>query len=188
MYINMADFSGTFDTTNALSGMFLWLVFGYLSVLLNCDLQRFLQSHQIVLHMFGLVAFFFLFTLLDSNNSSSISLLWVKTVFVYILFILMTKSKWYFVIPVVVLLLVDQILKKNVTIKAASEGEDSVVSEKQFQKSATHYINICIIMLIIIGTLHYMYLQHVEYGKLFSFGKFFLGITKCKTRAPTYFK
>jgi hypothetical protein len=182
----MIDFSGTFDTTNALSGMFLWIVFGYLSVLLNCDLQRFLQSHQLVLHAFGLIAFFFLFTLLDSNNTSDIKVLWVKTVFVYILFVLMTKSKWYFVLPVIGLLLIDQSLKKFILINHAA-GKD-VTEEKKFQKTATHAINICIIVVILLGTIHYMYLQHIEYGKNFSFSHFFLGITKCKAVSPRYVK
>lgn len=180
----MVDFSGTFDTTNAMSGMFLWVVFGYLSVLLNCDLQRFLRNHPAVVHLFGVVAFFFLFTLLDSNNKTSIGVIWFKTFFVYLLFVLLTKSKWYFAVPVLGLLLLDQTLKKNVLIKEAA-GED-VAKNREFQQDATSLINKAIIVLIVLGTLHYMHLQYKEYGSGFSLAKFFFGVSKCKPFAPKY--
>lgn len=181
----MIDFSGnTFDTTNALSGMYLWLIFGYLSALLNCDLQRFLKSHTLITHMFGFVAFFFLFTLLDSNNKNSILVVWLKTLFIYALFVLMTKSKWYFVIPVLALLLIDQSIKKDIAFKRAA-GQD-VREAERWQKSITELITYAIITLIVIGTLHYMYLQRKEYKSNFSFYKFFLGWSKCKMKSPKY--
>lgn len=180
----MVDFSGTFDTTNALSGMFLWLIFGYLAGLLNCDLQRFLQSHPVWIHVFGITAFFFLFTILDSNNKTSIGVVWVKTLFIYMLFVLMTKSKWYFVVPVLALLLIDQTIKKDIAIKQA-DGKD-VEKQKETQQQITRLLNVVIITMILVGTVHYMYLQKLEYGKEFSFAKFFLGFGKCKGIAPRY--
>lgn len=180
----MIDFSGTFDTTNALSGMFLWLIFGYLAALLNCDLQRFLQNHILVTHLFGLTAFFFLFTLLDSSNKSNIGILWIKTIFIYILFVLMTKSKWYFVVPVLLLLLIDQSIKKQLSISEA-DGKD-VKKFREYQKKFTKVLNVVIIMLIIVGTIHYAILQYSEYRSEFSWAKFFFGMNKCKTYEPMY--
>lgn len=181
----MFDFSGTFDTTNALSGMFLWLIFGYLAAMLNCDLQRMLQQHPLWVHLFGLTAFFFLFTILDSNNKSSIGVIWLKTLFIYILFVLMTKSKWYFVVPVLILLLVDQSVKKDLAIKQA-KGED-VTQYKQQQEKLTNILNITIITLIIVGTIHYIILQKLEYKTNFSLFQFFFGLSNtCKPVAPSY--
>lgn len=180
------DFSGTFDTTNALSGMYLWLIFGYLSALLNCDLQRFIYQHPIVVHCFGIVAFFFLFTLLDTNNKTTITSIWVKTLFIYILFVLMTKSKWYFVIPVLAALLVDQTLKKAVAIKAAT-GEDVTRLQEQ-QRRYSQYINAAIIIVILVGTAHYALLQLEEYGDRFSWYTFFMGMSKCKSATPVQSK
>lgn len=171
------DLSGTFDSTNALSGMFLWLIFGYLSTLLNCDLQRWLRKHPIFIHAFGLVAFFFLFTLIDSNNKTSIGIVWFKTVLIYILFVLMTKSKWYFVIPVLALLLIDQSFKKDLAIKKANS--ENVEKSERRQITLTKFINAFVIALIIIGTIHYAYLQKKQYKNAFSWIAFF-GIKKCK--------
>ncbi len=190
----MIDFSGTFDSTNALSAMYLWILFGYLSVLLNCDLQRFIQSHPLVMHLVGVVAFFFLFTVLDSKNTSSISVVWLKTVLIYIMFVLLTKSKWYFVVPVMVLLLVDQSLKKDLAFHKArleeNRGSNEVVERKE--KSVAYWssiMNKLIYVLVIVGTAHYAYLQRLEYKKKFSWSAFFLGVSRnCKRTMPNYRK
>ena len=179
------DLKGTFDTTNALSGMYLWLLFGYLVALLNCDLQRYMNSHPLVIHLVGLVAFFFLFAILDSNNSVAIGWVWLKTFFIYFLFVLMTKSKWYFVVPVLMLLLADQSLKKHVAFKKA-EGKDDVTELEERSKIASRVINYVILCTIFVGAAQYMYLQKKEYKQDFSIYKFFFGITKCKSEMPRY--
>ena len=164
----------TFDTTNALSSMFLWLIFGYLATLLNCDLQRFLKSNPLWIHAFGLTAFFFLFTILDSNNKN-IYLVWLKTILIYLLFVLMTKSKWYFIVPVIILLLIDQTIKKDLAFKKNVQAENLEKYENR-QKIITKILNIFIIVLILIGTIHYVYIQKVDYKQDFSWFKFFFTI------------
>jgi hypothetical protein len=192
----MIDFSNTFDTTNALSGMYLWILFGYLAALLNCDLQRFLKSHPIIIHLVGLLTFFFLFTLIDSANKTSVINIWIKTIFIYILFVLTTKSKWYFVVPVLVILLIDQTLKKDLSYKKQVAEDKEATGKKltpdEIKKLEEHvnqyssFINKAIIVIIICGVIHYMYLQYIEYGNKFSFYKFFLGVTRCKDKMPVY--
>jgi hypothetical protein len=172
--------SGTFDTTNALSSVYLWIIFGYLASLLNCDLQRMLRSHPIAIHAFALVAFFFLFTIIDAANSKSVTIVWAKTLLVYTLFVLMTKSKWYFAVPVLALLLLDQTLKKEVQIRSRAADGDQDTRLAQVQELVSKVVNVAIYVIIVIGSAHYMYLQRVEYGSQFSFFRFFLGVTKCK--------
>lgn len=180
--------SGTFDTTYALSSMFLWVTFGYLTTLANCDIQRLVQSHPLAIHAIGLVAFFFLFTLLDSNNSSHISVILLKTLVVYILFVLMTKSKWYFVLPVIALLLIDQAYKKNLAfLKQSGElGADEIAKRDAFQKRITAAINVIVVIAIIVGAAHYAYLQRIEYRERFSWYEFLASVGKCKAVAPDY--
>lgn len=169
----------TFDSTNALSSMYLWIVFGFLATMLNCDLQRMLKNNLLVVHLSGLVAFFFLFTLLDSNNKSSVGVVWLKTVFVYILFVMMTKSKWYFVVPVIILLLLDQTFKKEIAIRVANGKLDNEIKGRQ--EMFTHVVNMLVVLLIVVGMLHYMWIQYTEYHKDFSLYKFFFGIAdRCK--------
>lgn len=165
-------FSDTFDTTYALSSMFLWIAFSLLVVMINCDVQRLVKSNPIVMHLLGLTAFFFLFTLLDSNNKQALYIIYFKTMLVYFLFVLMTKSKWYFVVPVLLMLLIDQSIKKQVAIDKANERDVSELQEKQRQ--ITKLLNILIITTIVIGAIHYMYLQKLQYKNQFSLYKFFV--------------
>lgn len=193
----MIDLSNTFDTTNALCGMYLWILFGYLAALLNCDLQRFIKSHPLVIHLVGLLTFFFLFTLIDDANKTSVGNIWIKTIFIYVLFILTTKSKWYFVVPVLIILLIDQTIKKNLSYKKQLTEEPNTPIEKKPSmdeikqleenvKKYTSFINKAIVIIILIGAIQYMYLQYKEYGKDFSYYKFFFGVTKCKEKMPKY--
>lgn len=156
--------------------MFLWLIFGYLATLLNCDLQRFLYSNPIWIHVFGITAFFFLFTVLDSNNKS-IYLVWIKTILVYILFFMMTKSKWFFIIPVIVLLLIDQTVKKDLAFKKSLGSDIEKYEEKQ--KIFSNILNIIIVVLILCGTIHYIYIQKMDHKDDFSWVKFFF-FNRCK--------
>lgn len=172
----------SFDSTTALASMFLWLLFGYLSTQVNCDLQRLLTHSILVKHMVSLLAFFFLFTLIDSNNKSNLITTWVKTVVVYVLFILTTKSKWYFIIPVLALLLIDQSLKKY--IKDSKENDTIEPAKKRGFDNASKFINVVIIVIIIVGAIHYAALQKAEYKGAFSWYAFFVGTTKpCKKYA-----
>ena len=172
------DLANTFDTSNALSGMFLWMIFGFLSAMLNCDIQRFMKNSMLWIHFFGITAFFFLFAILDSNNKTSIGVVWLKTIILYFIFLMMTKSKWYFIVPVIILLLIDQSIKRDLAMKKALERDTTTL--ENFQKKFTLALNIIVLVLVFIGTLHYMYLQYKEYGSNFSFIKFLFAVGTCK--------
>jgi hypothetical protein len=90
----------------------------------------------------------------------------------------MTKTKWYFILPVLTLLLFDQLFKKDIAFNK-SAGDDTTKQE-EIQKVLSRVINVIIIVLIVIGNLHYMYLQYSEYGNDFNIFTFFFGIPKCK--------
>lgn len=167
----------SFDSTTALAGMFLWLLFGYLSSQINCDLQRMLANSVLVKHLISILAFFFLFTLIDGNNKANLATTWVKTLVIYGLFILTTKSKWYFVVPVLTLLLADQSIKKYL-----QEVKDP--QEKAAFERTNAIINKAVIVVIIVGAIHYAFLQRKEHKNNFSLLKFFVGTTKpCKKTA-----
>jgi len=182
-----------FDTTSALAGMFLWLIFGYLTVMVNCDLQRAIMKNPLVIHVCGLTAFIFLFTLLDGDNDGPVYKLLLQSVAVYALFVMMTKSKWYFVSLVLLLLLADQLLKKHVDFKRAAASSDaSNASEVEalvvLQARVSTAILCSIVLIVFVGTAHYAYLQRIEYGKNFSWYKLFISTNrKCADKSPNYY-
>jgi hypothetical protein len=180
-----------FDTTSALAGMFLWLIFGYLTVMVNCDLQRAIMKNPIVIHVCGLTAFIFLFTLLDGDNDSSVYKLLLQSFAVYALFVMMTKSKWYFVSLVLLLLLADQLLKKHVDFKRAAASSDASEVEALvvLQARVTTVVLCSIVLIVFVGTAHYAYLQRIQYGKNFSWYKLFISTNrKCADKSPDYYK
>lgn len=199
--------AGSFDTTYALSGMYMWLMFSFLSNMINCDLQRWMKDNQIVRHVVGIISFFFLFTLIDSNNKSSVYITILKTFFVYAIFLLATKSKWYFAVPVLALLLIDQAIKKQKAylLDQASRPKKDEVSQETDGDAATtttttspevnttlfelttNVINVIVIVVIILGAIHYLYLQYLEYGPQgsFSLSKFLFKTGTCKPIAST---
>ena len=159
----------TFDTKTALSGLYLWLLFGYLSTMVSCDLQRWMKDSLLFRHVVGIIAFFFLFTVLDTSNKVPIGALWIKTFFIYAIFLMMVKSKWYFALPVILLLVGDQSLKAH-SDYIAKEGKD----KKEIEQIDVYrqMINKIIIALIIGGFFHYMLRQWNEFGDKFSFSTF----------------
>lgn len=187
----LTDFKNTFDTTNALCALFLWLLFGYLSSMVNCDLQRMIEGSLLVRHMVGILAFFFLFTLIDTSNAASVQTIFAKTFAVYALFLFTTKSKWFFALPILVLLMIDQVLKKQYEFKKR-DGAGVAAEEAgslDWYADANRYINVLVIALILMGVAHYAWLQRLEYGKRFSWKTFFFAINKrCKPYHPDYGK
>lgn len=176
-----------FDTTDALSLILLWIVFSYLTVLLNCDLQRLLTKSPLFLHTMAFVAFFFLITNMDPNNSADIHMVAGKTLFVYVIFVLVTKSKWYFALPVILLLLVDQAIKGRERI-LANRTDQQQEPEGQTQLSKNVYysngLRAAIVVLVLMGTFNYVKIQKAEYKGRFSWFKFFFGLSnKCKARS-----
>lgn len=165
-----------FDSNTALCGIYLWIIFGYMSVFMNCDLHRFMKSYPMFMHTMGLIAVLFLFTLQDQNNdSSNIPLIYLKTVFVYLLFILMMRSKWYFVLPVLMVLLVDQTIRKDTSIKLATgEKVDEIARDK-----ITSWLRVTVVVLIIVGALQYMVLQKRKHKEAFSLFEFLFGFGQC---------
>jgi hypothetical protein len=169
--------SKTFDTKTALSGLYLWLLFGYLSTMVSCDIQRWMHHSLFFRHFVGIIAFFFLFTVLDTSNKSHIIILWLKTFFIYGVFLLMVKSKWYFSLPVLLMLLVDQSIKVHRDyLNAHNSDEDTL---KLWDK-IRNYINLTIIGLIVVGFGHYTVRQYLEFGSKFDFSKLLFSYG-CKT-------
>jgi hypothetical protein len=167
----------TFDTKSALSALYLWLLFGFLSTMISCDLQRWMVHNQLFRHFIGIVSFFFLFTILDRTNKSSINEIWIKTIVVYCIYVLMTKSKWQFALPVLILLLIDQSINVHIKYIKANPTENKNKTT-DYWTSIRYYLDIIMVVLILLGVIHYIIRQNKEFGKGFSWSKL-LFVSKC---------
>lgn len=169
----------TFDSKEALSALYLWLLFGFLSSMVSCDMQRWMKDNATFRHFIGIIAFFFLFTVIDRKNKQSVAHVWTKTLFVYFLFILMIKSKWQFSVPVLALLIVDQSIRVQVDYleRTTSDSKENAVTIDKWNQLRS-VLSIILGVLIVAGVIHYAIRQKAEHGSKFSWSTFFF-TSKC---------
>jgi len=165
----------SFDASASMAALVLWLVFGYLGMMLNCDLQRQLQAHELVRHLLGYVAFYFLFTSLDNSNNASVPVTLLKTLLVYSLFVLATKSKWPFTVAMLTVLFVDQVLKNHINY-LQKRGE---TPSERLTKART-YLFALLVGVVAAGFLHYAHRQRAAFGGGFSLYKLVFTNGNCK--------
>lgn len=147
-----------------------------------------LRNNLFFIHATALVAFLFLFNFMEASNGSiSVGMVCLKAVLLYMLFILMTKAKWYFVLPAVGLLLLDQLIKRHTKYMQARGTHYSELQQQQHQRISA-FLCIAVAVMILIGGAHYMWLQRLEYKHKFSYTKFFFGVYPCSARFKDYSK
>jgi hypothetical protein len=151
-----------------MAALYLWLLFGFLSTMVSCDFQRWMKDNLLVRHFIGIISFFFLFTILDTSNKTFIGIIWLKTFIVYGVFLLMVKSKWYFSVPVVFLLIIDQSLKAHYSYVQNNNKNDNTLPAINQWRDNLSYI---IYTVIFIGFITYGIRQYNEFGENFSFTK-----------------
>lgn len=154
-----------FDVRTAIAGLYLWLLFGYLSSMVSCDVKRLMTDNLLFRHLVGVIAFFLLFTVIDKDNDLDIFNVWSKTVMTYFVFLLMTKSKWYFSIPTLALIVIDQSVKFQIDFMKQKSPKDKSIAEYERLRDILYKT-----MGVVIGAgfLHYAVRQYGEFGKDFS--------------------
>ena len=170
-------FSMTFDSTTALTSLYLWLLMGFLGTMVSCDFKAWMETNIWFRHIIGLISFFFLFAVIDTSNRTSFGITCIKTFFVYSIFLLMVKSKWYFSIPVLALLVVDQSIKIHLEYKKRINEKDPVLPTLG---RIRQFLNIFIITIVLIGFIMYIVRQQNEFGSKFSWSKLLLHYS-CKS-------
>lgn len=186
---NKSTLSDTYDYTEnvldiktTVSALYLWALFGFLSIMITCDFNRWIHSNIWFRHFVGVIAFFFLFVVIDNSTKLPLSILWLKTIVVYVIFLLMIKSKWYFSLPVFLLLVIDQSFKVHSDyLKSINKDDPSIKSTDQKRRTMSYIIYV----LIIVGFITYGIRQYLEFGKNFSWIKL-LFYSSCKNLSDIY--
>lgn len=156
----------SFDIKFALSALYLWLLFGYLSTMVACDLQKWMANSMLFRHFIGLSSFLLLFTVFDSTNQVPIQVLITKSIIVYIAFIFMIKSKWYFALPVLVILIIDQLIKAQVIYLNKDEKNNQNTINRL--NKIRYILGAILGILIITGFILYVIRQKIEFGDKFN--------------------
>jgi len=179
------------EFTNALLIFYIIMVANFFENFFSCDLQRLFRSNIVAKHVLAIISAFFLITIVEEKGANSLWDMFKTTLYIYALYILSTKSKAMFVLPMLVLLFIDQVIKIQIDIydkkvndeaKANAEAKEGFVGEAQqiekLQKMRVALKNV-IILIIVAGAVHYFIRAKRQFGKGFSYVKFFAGTVKC---------
>lgn len=161
-----------------LSSIYLWLLFGGLSDTISCDFKK-LFLNPYFRHFTAIISIFLLFIIIDKNKDGAFEI-WKNTLILYFLYILFTKSKFYFSIPIIILVLIDQTINsENLYLKLKFESEKSnknkykIIDNYNNYRKYIHYI---ILFLIVSGFIHYYFRQKNKFKTKFSLFKFIFDI------------
>jgi Ca2+/Na+ antiporter len=132
----------------------------------------------------ALISIFLLFVVIDKDSNKNSFMLIKYTLIVYLFYLLLTKNKWYFIVPVILFMVIYQFLKVEINFLTnkhkKSHEKDKSISEKIH--NYTKYLNNIewiIVILIVLGFIHYLIRQKLEFKKRFNFVKLLLTNT-CK--------
>lgn len=178
------------DFKNALLIFYIIMIAPYFESLFSCDLQRLFTNSLLAKHALAFISAFFLITLVEGKDSaSSVWDLLRTTLYIYVLYILSTKSKAMFVVPMLVVLFVDQILRVHAEVMGKDAARHGVNNDSDLQaraleqqsriQRARQWLTAVIVALILAGVLHYYVRARMEYGKEFNHVLFFVGKRTC---------
>lgn len=177
------------------------ILLGFLASYINCDLQRMINDKPFVVHIIGFMCMLFIY--ITQDTKLPISSIFLRTLFIYFIYVLITKSKWYFALTSISILLGYGLAlryfimqKRDSKMEVTNESVDTSSDDtnytdyppydEDYEKRVLNIIRLILLLSIILGTIQYAYLQYIEYGSKFSLITFFIGTGKCKKKSPKY--
>jgi len=174
-----------FDTE--VKGLFLLVLAisgNFIAETLNCKTQKLLSENMYAKHLISLFILFFSITLFNGEEPLKI---FIKTISIYILFLLFTRMNLMFTIIVFILLTIYYIsgLYLEYYIKE-SEKESEKESDKYLEKikklhKTKELITKMILVFILTGFTLYFQKQYNDHHKNWSTTKFIFGVRNCNS-------
>ena len=163
----------------------------------SCKIQKIIKDSIVVKHILFLIIIFFTDSFVDANKSTLIVLR--NTLILYIIFIVLMKNNYKSIFIIIVVLFINKIISKEVSILKGSLGKEGYQDEEEEDeedeedentnvvKQKIGYLNnISQVLLyvaaiaMVIGFVLYYLEKREEYGKTFNNITFLLGSNKCK--------
>ena len=141
----------------------------------GCDLQRLIGKNIVVKHCMAIVSFFFLFSVIDQSNKSDVGTTWLKTILVYLLFMMSIKSKNIASVSFVMLLIVDQTIKLQMDYKTQKNDTSNMDVLRRIRTG----LFAGLVGVAVVGFVFYFMRQYADHYDDFSFLTFFFGSNTC---------
>ena len=164
-----------------IASIYFWLLFGGIGDTISCDMKKFFLNPYFR-HFTAIISIFLLFVIIEKSKEGAYQI-WKNTIILYIFYVLFTKSKFYFSIPIIILVLIDQTLnsenlylKENLLTKDDKNNQELIINKYNNYRTYIHYF---ILFLTIFGFIHYFFRQKNKFKDKFSLFKFIFYIN-CK--------
>lgn len=159
--------------------MYFIIAANYVNDMFSCDLRRLLSNSLVAKHVVLLLGALFWVT--ESNSNDKFGVLLIEAFVIYMLFVLSTKSKSYFLMPILGLAVVDQLLR--LYIKSTPDLSDKTKRNLDITRMTVQGLCAVTIVGSFVG---YLIKQVRDKGTDFKFSTFMLGTIKCEggTGAP----
>lgn len=162
------------NTVSSIGILYVVVAANYVGDIFSCDLQRLLTRSPLVKQMVVLIgALVWVIEAYDSANLTFAEVM-TKTVYLYILFLLSTKSTTHTLLPMLVMIVIDQVLR---VWEQRADQRSSTVRRLAVARKVIHIVCVA---LIVFGCVAYSRKQLRDHGKSFTWTKFFLQTPKCR--------
>lgn len=156
-----------------IAAFYLWLLFGYLSDTVGCDIQRLMRKNGVFRHFVALLTFIIVFSLFENGEESKPSYYFiVNAIVLYVFFVLLSKNKKEFAIPVLLLICIERLLDNEVGRQDLESSDGLAMFLNVFR--------IILFVIIVTGFLSYLYKQRKDKKEDFTFYKFLFSTDNCR--------
>ena len=107
----------------------------------------------------------------------------IKSIILYISFIMLMKNYYVFLIITVILLFINKLILQKIDYLTTKNKKptSNIKHEIERLKSYSQILTVISVGILIIGFMYYLYLKKKEYGKKFNILTFIMGTQKCKS-------
>ncbi len=166
------------DYTNFINPLFLLFLTisgNFLAQLFPCQVQELFTTSIFHKHILAFFTLFFAIVL-ASDSTNNLTLLFRKTILLYLLFVLITRMDKNFFLLFLFILAAKYLLEKEIDNLPKDTPEKTLNKYSQLNK----LLQYSLIIIGIAGFVIYLGEKKYEYGKDFDFNTFIFGKTVCK--------
>ena len=185
----MADLDPMFDLSPNIRAVFLIFLAvsaNFVGNTLNCSIQKLLTENAVVRHLFVLLIIYFTIDFTSKSNMHPMQI-FKNAVFIYLLFILLTKQTYgMFILNILLIFLIYicSIMKQYIE-QEKEKNEENKESNLEWNEDIVNlvnkYLQYVLIITLIIGFILYFNKQYNDHKKNFSILIFLLGLNKCSS-------
>lgn len=171
------DILTKFDLTDNIKALFLLYLAissNFLSNTMNCSVHKILIDNMVLKHIFIICLIYFTIDFASKDDLSPLEIL-KQTMFIYLLYIVLSKQKYEFFLFNFFLIFIIYVI----TVQKRYDERNKKESNFSTYGKVLRGLQIILVITLTIGFLLYFKKQHTEHKSNFNFIKFMFGTLHC---------